>query len=140
MLGSDSLAVESFLDQVYRLLQRIPVFRSAAGVEREVSLLCEKGLDFIYLQSELKFSLRMFVMLREIYCTGGRLKIPFTSAVHQTQKTRFRLAIRTTYTKKPFCRSGSHTGYFFLAAGNYGFKRDLLALKQLRTITQPTDD
>ena len=58
MLGSNSSAVESFLDQVYRLLQRLPVFRSAPGVKRELSLLCENGLDFIYLQSELKFSFR----------------------------------------------------------------------------------
>jgi len=58
VLGSNSSAVESFLDQVYRLLQRLPVFRSAPGVKRELSLLCENGLDFIYLQSELKFSFR----------------------------------------------------------------------------------
>lgn len=58
MLGSNSSAVESFLDQVYLLLQRIPVFRSATGVKRELSLLCENGLDFIYLQSELKLSFR----------------------------------------------------------------------------------
>jgi hypothetical protein len=140
VLGSNSSAVESFLDHVYRLLQRISVFRCATDVKRELSLLCENGLDFIYLQSELKFSLGLFVMLREIYCTVGLLNIPFTSAVQQTQKTRFRLAVRTTFTKTPFCRSGSHTGYFFLAAENYGFKRYLLALKQMRTITQSTDD
>jgi hypothetical protein len=50
--------VESFLDQIYRLLQCSPVFRSATDVKRELNLLCENRLDFIYLQSEMKFSFR----------------------------------------------------------------------------------
>jgi hypothetical protein len=40
------------LDQVYRLLKCIPVFRTAAGVKRELSLLCENGMDlFMYGQN-----------------------------------------------------------------------------------------
>jgi hypothetical protein len=99
VLESNSSAVESFLDQVYRLLKRIPVFPSAAGVKRELSLRCENGMDFVYLQSEFKFSCRNVCDVREIYCTVGRLKIQFTSTVHQTQKSLFRLAVRATFTR-----------------------------------------
>jgi len=139
VLGSNSSTVESFLNEVYRLLQPFPVFLPAAGVKRELSLLCENGPG-LYLQLELKFSFRNVCDVKRDLLHRRTVEDSLHVGCTPNTETRFRLAVRTTFTKKPFCYSGSHTGYFFLAAGNYGFKRDLLALKQLRTITQSIDD
>lgn len=140
MLGSNYSTGESFLSQVYRLLQRIPVFRSATGVIRELSLLCENGLVFIYVQSETKFSFRNVCDVKRdllqsrtvedslhVGCTPNtENSVPFGSKdyIYEEALLPFWFTHRLILS---CCR-------------NYDFKKDLLALKQLPTISQSTVD